>query len=136
MYTFIRGAKVLLLCLLVLAFLAAKKDGRFLALVLALIPGLLFLCWLEKRLRHQVGLRKPISSVEAVLVNHRQEYCGSRIPAYRKSFLTFRLESGKELEFEVSREEYDRIQLGAKGELRYRAWGWEYVSFRRASNGE
>ncbi len=106
------------------------------ALVLALIPAVLLLHWLERRARQREGVKKPISCVEATLVNHRQEYRGSRIPSYGKCYLTFRLESGKELEFEVSREEFERIQLGAKGPLCYRAWGWTYISFRREPNGE
>lgn len=85
--------------------------------------------WLKKQLWLRVNQRKPLICVEATLVNHRHKYEGARMSAYKTSYLTFETADGKQLEFEVSWEEYERIQLGAKGPLEYR--GRLYVSFRK-----
>ena len=130
-YRIVKAIQGVLLCAAVLAFLAGQRDGRYMAIVLVLVPIWLLCHWLRKRMYQRELLKKPVSSVAATLVNHRQQFSG-RGMRYEKSFLTFRLDvSGKEIEFEVSRDEFDRIQIGAKGTLRYRAWGMGYVSFRK-----
>ena len=90
------------------------------------VLGLLF--WLQKRLWLRANQRLPLTCVQATLVNHRQVYEGAQMSHYKASFLTFETEDGAQLEFEVIREEFDRIQIGAKGPLEYR--GGMYRGFR------
>ena len=87
---------------------------------------------LKCRLSSWINRKRPTVCVEAVLVNHRQKFEGSRIATCKKSYLTFELATGEQMEFEVSREESDRIQIGAKGPLEY--CGRLYVSFRKPSS--
>ena len=128
LYAFVRILMYLLSGMAVIAFLAGQKDGRWMAITLALLPVCLYLYWLQKRLWRRQVEKKPISCVEATLVNHRQQFSG-RGMRYEKSFLTVQLEGGREIEFEVSRDEFDRIQIGARGTLAYREG--QSVSFRK-----
>ena len=83
-------------------------------------------------LLHWVEARKaqPVTCAEAKLIRRRQDCSGSRMAIPRRWFPTFCLElDGREIEFQVSREEFDRIQVGAKGPLAYR--GTKYISFRK-----
>lgn len=110
--------------------LAGREQPVCMAVALCLIPVCMLLHWLKKRLWLCVNQKEPIVCVEATLVNHRQQFSGGRGgQRYEKSFLTFRVEqSSQEIEFEVPHAEFDRIQLGAKGPLKYQ--GWRYLSFR------
>lgn len=108
--------------------LVEKEDERFAALLLLIIPACLLLYWLQKHLWLRANRNKPVVCTEATLVNHRQQFSG-RGMRYEKSFLIFETANGKRVEFEVSRAEFDRIQIGAKGPLEYR--GSLYVSFRK-----
>lgn len=130
LYFGVKCLRCVLLCTMVVAVLAGTQDQRWLAAVLVLIP----LCYLvilqEKRLKQRQNEKLPITYVEAKLIRRRQECGGSRMAVPRRWFLIFYLEpEGRELEFEVSREEFERIQVGAKGPLAYR--GRQYVSFRK-----
>lgn len=83
-------------------------------------------------LLHWVKARiaQPVTCAEAKLIRRRQDCSGSRMAIPRRWFLTFCLEpDGREIEFQVSREEFDRIQVGAKGPLAYQ--GTKYISFRK-----
>lgn len=129
-----RSAKVLMYMLMSiggLCLLAAAKNAQYMAAVLALIPVCWLLYWLQKRLWLRANRRMPLVCVPATLVNHRQVYEG-RIPAYKTSFLTFETAQGEQIEFEVSREEFERIRIGARGPLEYR--GRMYVSFRKQAD--
>lgn len=124
-------AKLLFYLLLVftgLILLVWREEPYIAALLPALIPACLLFYWLKNRLLLCANRQKPIIRVEATLVNHRQQFSG-RGMRYEKSFLTFQLADGSALEFEVPRNEFERIQLGAKGPLEYR--GSLYVSFRK-----
>ena len=99
------------------------------AAAFVMIPVCLLLYWLKGRLWLRANQRQPLSCVEATLVNHRQVYEGTRNSHYKTSFLIFETVDGKQLEFEVSREECERIRIGAKGPLEYQ--GKLYLSFRR-----
>ena len=126
-----RMAKMLmymLICMTGLCLLAASKNRQCVAVAFVLVPVCLLLYWLQRRLWRWANQRLPLNCVQATLVNHRQVYEG-RMPAYKASFLTFETEHGERIEFEVSREEFERIRLGAKGPLEYR--GRLYVSFRK-----
>ena len=127
-----RCAKTLLVVLVVFAgilFICGSRQPACMATAFVMIPVCLLLYWLQKRLWLRANQRMPLSCVEATLVSHRQIYEGARNSHYKTSFLTFETVDGKKLEFEVSREEFDRIRIGAKGPLEYR--GKLYVSFRR-----
>lgn len=112
-------------------FICGNRQPACVAAAFMLIPVCLLLFWLQKRLWLRANQRMPLVCVQATLVNHRQVYEG-RVATYKASFLTFETEFGEQIEFEVSREEFDRIQIGAKGPLEYR--GRLYVSFRRVNN--
>ena len=99
------------------------------ALAFMMIPVCLLLYYLQKPLWLRANRQEPLVCVEATLVNHRQQFSGRGVPRYEKSFLTFEVENGMKMEFEVSRDEFDRIRIGAKGPLRYQ--GSMYVSFRK-----
>lgn len=129
-----RSAKALMYLLMSIGgmcLLAAAKNARYMAAVLVMIPACLLLYWLQKRLWLRANRRMPLVCVQATLVNHRYVYEG-RIPVYKTSFLTFETERGEQIEFEVSREEFERIRIGARGPLEYR--GKMYVSFRKQAD--
>lgn len=129
-----RCAKALLYALAAfigILFICGNRQPACMAVAFILIPVCLLLHWLQKRLWMRANRRLPLMCVQAKLVNHRQVYEG-RVATYKASFLTFETEFGEQIEFEVSREEFDRIQIGAKGPLEYR--GRLYVSFRRVNN--
>lgn len=120
--------RYLLLIVVLVTYVAARTDSRFYAAILAMIPLYLMLMWLEKRALSKANEQMPVICVEATLICHRQESYGSRI-SRRRCFLTFHQEDGSgDVEFEVPREEFDRIQIGARGPLRHR--GGQYLSFR------
>lgn len=126
-----RCAKALLYTLAVSAtmlFIAGLGQPNCAVAAFILIPVCILLFFLQKALWMRANQRMPLVCVEAALVNHRQVYEG-RVPTCKASYLTFETEHGEQLEFEVSREEFERIQLGAKGPLSYR--GALYVSFRK-----
>ncbi len=130
LYTCMRLMLVLLSCCTVLLVLAGKNAPKDLALALMSVPVCMLLYWLMQRMKLWENRKEPIICAQATLVNHRQQYSGHGLQYYEKSFLMFKLDqNGKEIEFEVARDEFDRIQLGAKGLLRYQ--GWRYLSFRR-----
>lgn len=132
LYTCVKCLRYVGLGVAALALCASAKDRRWLAVVLAMIPLFYLLIMLEKRLKQRQNAKLPIAYVEAKLIRRRQE-CEGRMAVPRRWFLTFCLEAdGSELEFEVSREEFDRIQVGAEGPLAYR--GRQYLSFRRTVN--
>lgn len=128
----VRLLQYALVCVLALMVLARKHEPQNIAAAFVLIPVHILLVWLKKRLWIRANQQKPIAHVTATLVNHRQQFSGGRgVQRYEKSYLTFRLEkSGEELEFEVPREEFERIQIGANGPLEYQ--GALYLSFRKA----
>lgn len=120
--------RYLLLIVVLVTYVAARMDSRFYAVILAMIPLYLMLMWLEKRALSKANEQMPAICVEATLIRQRQEPYGSRVSRWHY-YLTFRQENGSgDVEFEVPREEFERIQIGAKGPLRYR--GVEYLSFR------
>ena len=128
-------AKAMMFVLALLAgvlFITGREQPACMAAAFILIPVCLLLYWLQKRLLLRANQRLPLVCVQAKLVNHRQVYEGARMQTYKCSYLTFERETGVQLEFEVPREEFDRIQLGAKGPLEYR--GGMYVSFRKTPN--
>ena len=130
-----RCAKALLCALAAfigILFICGNRQPACVAAAFMLIPVCLLLFWLQKRLWLRMNQRQPIICVEATLVNRRQVYEGTRNSHCKTSFLTFETEDGAQLEFEVSREDFDRIQIGVKGPLEYR--GRLYVSFRRVNN--
>ena len=127
-----RCAKALLVVLAVCAgilFICGNRQPACMAAAFVMIPVCLLLYWLKGRLWLRANQRQPLSCVEATLVNHRQVYEGTRNSHYKTSFLIFETVDGKQLEFEVSREECERIRIGAKGPLEYQ--GKLYLSFRR-----
>lgn len=121
-----------LLCLLGFLVIVGQKKPQSMATAFILIPVCMLLYWMQKRLWLRANQRMPLVCVQATLVNHRQVFEGPWMSIYKKSFLTFELESGEQIEFEVSREEFDRIKIGAKGPLEYR--GRLYVSFRKLAH--
>ena len=130
LYHCVRVMLCICLGVLVLLVIAGERKPQTMAFAFMLIPVCMLMYWLKKRIWLRVNQKKPIVCVEAKLVNHRQQFSGSRGTHYEKSFLTFRLDqSGEEIEFEVPRSEFSRIQLGARGPLEYR--GWQFLSFRR-----
>lgn len=132
LYKCVKALLYLLICFTGVLFVAGRKKPRCMAAALMMIPMCMLLYWIQKMLWQRANQKKPVVCVEATLVNHRQEFNGSRMQTYQKSFLTFEVGSGEQIEFEVSREEFERIQLGAKGMLQYR--GNLYVSFRKPSS--
>ena len=112
-----------------LLFIVGQKKPQCMAVAFVLLPVCMLLYGLKRLLWLRANQHKPLVCVEATLVNHRLVYEGSRMSSYKTSFLTFETADGKRLEFEVPREEFARIQIGAKGPLEYR--GNLYVSFRR-----
>ena len=126
-----RCAKALLYALAAfigILFICGNRQPACVAAAFMLIPVCLLLFWLQKRLWLRANQRMPLTCVQATLVNHRQVYEGAQMSHYKASFLTFETEDGAQLEFEVTREEFDRIQIGAKGPLEYR--GGMYRGFR------
>lgn len=113
-------------------FVTGREQPACMAVAFILIPVCMLLYRLQKRLWLRANQRLPQVCVQATLVNHRQVYEGARLQNYKRSYLTFETENGALLEFEVPREEFDRIQLGAKGPLEYRSG--MYVSFRKEPN--
>ena len=129
LYKFAKHLMVALLVLLCILLTAGWMQPVCMALAFFLAAACLLLYWLQKPLWLRANRQEPLVCVEATLVNHRQQFSGRGVPRYEKSFLTFETKKGELLDFEVSREEFDRIQLGAKGLLAYR--GRMYVSFRK-----
>ena len=127
----VRLLQYALLCVFVMLFLAGDMKPQNAVAAFVLIPVHILLIWLKKRLWLRANKQKPVVHVAATLINHRQQFSGGRgAQRYEKSYLTFRLEqSGEELEFEVPREEFERIQIGANGPLEYQ--GALYLSFRK-----
>ena len=114
-------------------FSFGKNQPQSMAVAFFLIPICLLLYWVQKRLWIWANQRMPLICVEAIAVRHRQVFSGGRgVKSYRASFLTFEMEHGEQIEFEVTRETYERIQIGAKGLLEYR--GKLYESFRKPVN--
>ncbi len=132
LYKCAKALLYLLICFTGGLFIVGRKKPQCMAAALMMIPMCMLLYWVQKMLWQRANQKKPVVCVEATLVNHRQEFNGSRMQTYKKSFLTFEAENGAQIEFEVSRDEFDRIQLGAKGPLEYR--GSLYVSFRKSAS--
>lgn len=128
----VRLLQVALLCVFALMILARRHEPQNIAAAFVLIPVHILLVWLKKQLWLRANRKLPVVCAAATLVNHRQQFSGGRgAQRYEKSYLTFRLEQGgEELEFEVPREEFERIQIGANGPLEYQ--GALYLSFRKA----
>lgn len=127
-YGLLKCLRYLLVIIVLGTYIAARTDSRYYAAILAMIPLYLLLMWLEKRAVRKANEQMPVTCVDATLIGYRQESYGSRV-SRRRCFLTFRQEDGSgDVEFEVTQEEFDRIQIGAKGPLRYRAW--QYLTFR------
>ena len=130
-------AKAMMYVLALLAgvlFIFGREQPACVAVAFILIPVCLLLFWLQKRLWLRDNQRLPLVCVQAKLINHRQVYEGARMSHYKASFLTFETEDGVQLEFEVPREEFDRIWIGAEGLLEYR--GGMYMGFRRKREEE
>ena len=85
--------------------------------------------FLEDRMKRQANRQKPIVAVEATVLSHRtvRERMGRSSNYVINYYVSFRTADGTRLEFNVSQLDYEDLDVGETGPLRYR--GWQFLSF-------
>ena len=72
----------------------------------------------------------PIETVVSKVIGRRTSiHGGGETRAYNEYYVTFELENGERLEFNVKGEEYGKLAEGDEGELKYQ--GTRYLGFTR-----